>query len=38
MGEKSPKNTNKLKKQQSQKKNMKPKSAPPAPVNTRVKK
>ncbi len=39
MGEKSPKNTNKLKKQQqAQKKNLKPKSAPPGPVNVRVKK
>jgi hypothetical protein len=38
MGDKSPKNTNKAKKQQAQRKMPKPKSAPAAPINTRVKK
>jgi hypothetical protein len=38
MGDKSPKNTNKAKKQQAQKKGLKAKGAPTGPANTGTKK
>jgi hypothetical protein len=38
MGDKSPKNTNKAKKQQEQRKTLKPKNAPAPPIQARVKK